>query len=62
MQITNKEWLEIGGSSGKLKTESTRVVAAKLKSVNPFCSAALKKGYLRKANSIKEMSPLCRLE
>lgn len=50
MQISNNEWSEIGGFSGKLKTEWTGVVAAKLKSVNPFCSAAFKKGCLRKGS------------
>ena len=59
-RITWKEWIHIGGTSGKLTSEWTALMAQKISEVNPYCSVAFKKGWVRKCHSRKLQAPLFR--
>ena len=59
-RITWKEWIHIGGTSGKLTSEWTALMAQKISEANPYCSVAFKKGWVRKCHSRKLQALLFR--
>ena len=57
-KITWKEWIHTGGTSGKLTWEWTAFMAQKISEVNPYCSVAFKKGWVRKYSRTDHYSVL----
>ena len=49
-----EEWIKMGSVDGTLTSEWCVIVAAKLSTVNPYCSFGFKKGWLQRHNSRKK--------